>query len=105
MVGAVGNPEKSETQISPRVRILAGLGLAMIAQMGRDVRSPIYWGAWFLALLVLLAMEFTVGVFRPHTTLDHPPTGSEPLGITRTIIAIITLALFALLFMPVPMSE
>jgi hypothetical protein len=41
-------------------------------------------------------------VLRPHDLLDHPPTGAEPLDRGRKAVAVLTLAMFALLFMPTP---
>jgi len=36
--------------------------------------------------------------------LDHPATGAEPLRWGRAAIAVVTLAFFALLFMPTPIG-
>jgi hypothetical protein len=54
---------------------------------------------------VLLSMELRWGALRGSSTLlDHPPTGAQPLGVGRAIVAIVTLAFFLLLFMPTPLS-
>jgi hypothetical protein len=49
-------------------------------------------------------MEWKSGTFRAHDLFDHPPTGTEPLGFVRSAIAILTLIVFVLLFMPEPFS-
>ena len=86
-----------------RTRVLATLGLAVLAGLFRDRSSAAVWAAWFLGLGVLIAMEARWGALRPSsTTVDHPPTGEEPLGRGRALIAILTLAFFVLLFMPTP---
>jgi hypothetical protein len=87
-----------------RTRAIATVALALLASFGRDHSSPLLWAAWFLGLGLLLAMEARSGVLRRHSLLDHPPTGSAPLDRTRAVVAIVTLAFFALLFMPTPIA-
>lgn len=94
-----------DSPLDLRTRGFATLGLAVLAGVFEDKSSPVLWGAWFLGLGVLLAMEARWGVLRPTTTLlDHPPTGDQPLGRGRKVLAIVTLAFFALLFMPTPIG-
>jgi membrane-associated protease RseP (regulator of RpoE activity) len=92
------------TAIPVRTRLVATLGLALLAGVGRQHSSPILWIGWFAALGVLLAMEVRGGVLRPHSLVDHPATGAAPLGKVRATIAIVTLLFFVALFMPTPMS-
>ena len=82
------------------------IGLAVLGAYGAEGSrgGSLLWAAWFVGLGVLLAMEARWGVLRKHTLLDHPPTGAAPLGAGRKAIAIFTLAMFALLFMPTPIS-
>jgi membrane-associated protease RseP (regulator of RpoE activity) len=87
-----------------RTRVLATVALALLAALGREKSSPLLWIAWFTGLGLLLAMEARSGVLRGHSLLDHPPTGSVPLDRVRAAIAIVTLAFFALLFMPTPIA-
>ncbi len=88
-----------------RTRGFATLGLAVLAWVLQEKTSPVPWVAWFLGLGVLLTMEARWGALRGSSTLlDHPATGDKPLGRGRALLAIITLALFGLLFMPTPMS-
>jgi membrane-associated protease RseP (regulator of RpoE activity) len=88
-----------------RTRAFATLGLALLAGFFRDQSSVVVWGAWFGGLAMLLAMEARWGALRRSSTLlDHPATGAEPLRFWRTVVAIVTLALFGLLFMPTPIS-
>jgi len=87
-----------------RTRVVATVALAVLAAFGREHGSPLLWAAWFLGLGLLLAMEARSGVLRSHALLDHPSTGTAPLDRVRTIVAIITLVFFILLFMPTPMT-
>lgn len=55
-----------------------------------EALAGMHWITWSVVLTVL--MRFS--------TVDHPPTGSEALTSVRRAIAVGTLALFVLLFMP-----
>jgi membrane-associated protease RseP (regulator of RpoE activity) len=90
--------------LSIRHRVLATVLLAVFAGVGRDRASPGIWLAWFVGLGVLLAMEARGGTLRAHSMFDHPPAGTAPVGFTRTVVGWVTLVLFALLFMPTPIS-
>ena len=61
-------------------------------------------GGFFAGLGLLVAMEIKGGVLRKHDLLDHPPTSDSPLDPKRKAIAIFTLLLFVLLFMPEPFA-
>ena len=50
------------------------------------------------------AQDLKGGTLRANNLLDHPATGEEPLDGRRKAIAILTLAMFVLLFMPEPFS-
>jgi len=109
MLGTFSQPRRSpEDPVSPldlRTRGFATLGLAALAVVLQDRSSPAPWLAWFLGLGVLLTMETRWGALRASSTiLDHPPTGAKPLGRGRAVLAVITLALFGLLFMPTPIG-
>jgi len=55
---------------------------------------------------VLVAMEVRSGALRASSNLlDHPATGAEPLRFGRAAVAVVTLTLFALLFMPTPIGQ
>jgi membrane-associated protease RseP (regulator of RpoE activity) len=94
----------ADEDIPIRTRAIATLSLAVMASFGHDRSTPLLWGAWFVGLGLLLAMEVKSGVLRRHSLLDHPPTSAEPLDRVRTVIAVVTLAFFALLFMPTPFA-
>ncbi|HEX4447794.1 MAG TPA: site-2 protease family protein, partial [Polyangiaceae bacterium] len=100
--------EGSSAATSPldlRTRGFATLGLAVLAAVFQDRSSPVLWLAWFTGLGILLAMEARWGALRPDSALaDHPSTGDAPLDLARTVIAVVTLTFFALLFMPTPIS-
>jgi Zn-dependent protease len=88
-----------------RTRAFATLGLALLAGLFRDETSVLLWGAWFVGLAVLVTMEVRWGALRASSTLmDHPATGAPRLPAGRAAVAILTLAFFALLFMPTPIS-
>ncbi len=88
-----------------RTRLFALAGLALLSGLLRDRTAVAPWAAWFAGLGVLLWMEWRWGALRLSSTLvDHPPTGPEPLRGTRIVIALLTLAFFALLFMPTPIA-
>ncbi|HEX8789988.1 MAG TPA: site-2 protease family protein [Polyangiaceae bacterium] len=96
-----GGPDR----LGVRTRAFAILGLALLAGFFHDRTSILLWVAWFAGLAVLLVMEARWGALRNDSTLlDHPATGAEPLRAGRVAVAIITLAFFALLFMPTPIS-
>jgi hypothetical protein len=85
-------------------RLSATVPLVVLAALARDQSSPAIWIAWFVGLGVLLAMEVRGGTLRKHAWFDHPSAGTAPMGLTRTIVAIVTLVFFVLLFMPTPIS-
>jgi membrane-associated protease RseP (regulator of RpoE activity) len=85
-----------------RTRIFAIASLVALATLGEQYNRTIIWIAWAVVLALTLAMERRNGVLRPHDLLDHPPTGAAPLDGKRKAIAIFTLAMFVLLFMPTP---
>jgi len=60
--------------------------------------------AFFAGLGMLIAMEVRGGVLRRHDLLDHPATAAAPLDRGRAVIAVLTLLVFVLLFMPQPFS-
>jgi membrane-associated protease RseP (regulator of RpoE activity) len=95
---------KSRKPMPPMHRIVATLGLMIVAATGRDTSRPFYWVCWCLALCVLLAMERRGGVLREHALLEHPPTDVSDLSPLRKVVAVLTLLFFILLFMPTPMS-
>ena len=92
-------------RLGTRTRIFAVAALALMAGLWREEASRLAWGAWFVGLGMLITMEVRWGALRPESTvLDHPPTGDKPLGAVRAAIAVVTLAFFALLFMPTPIA-
>lgn len=93
-----------EGALSTQTRVLALVGLVLVSSFARAHASWLLVGAFFGALGLLVAMELRGGVFREHTFVDHPPTGPEPLDGKRIAIALLSLALFGLLFMPEPFS-
>ena len=104
ILGTLSGREGAD-RIGIRPRVVGLLGLALLVGLFHDRTSPLLWVSWFAALGVLIAMEIRWGVLRSASTLlDHPPTGSQPLNPGRMAIAILTLTLFLLLFMPTPFA-
>jgi membrane-associated protease RseP (regulator of RpoE activity) len=108
VIGAVSSRNKDRTEapetLSIGNRVMATLPLVLLASYGRDHSSPMLWVTWFIGLGILIAMEVRGGTLRKHELFVHPPTGPEPMGLARVIVAIVTLLFFALLFMPTPIS-
>jgi membrane-associated protease RseP (regulator of RpoE activity) len=104
--GNDGGEADRPAELSPRVRAAATLGIVLYSSFARESHSALVWLPWFGALGLLLALEARSGLLRPHDLLAHPPTdaASKPLGATRKVIAIVTLAFFVLLFLPTPMA-
>jgi membrane-associated protease RseP (regulator of RpoE activity) len=96
------SPQNAD-RLGVRTRAVATLGLAVLAGVLHERTQLLIWIGWLVALGVLLVMEVRWGSLRRESTLvDHPVTGGERLGIGRTIVAIVTLVFFVLLFMPTP---
>ena len=111
ILGTLARPRPSDGDEEPapnlfgwRTRVFATLGLAMLASYGREHPSLALLGSFIGGLGLLIAMEIKGGVLRKHDLLVHPPTGPEPLDRGRKLVAVFTLVLFALLFMPEPFS-
>jgi Zn-dependent protease len=103
---SVRREESSSAGLGVRTRAFATLGLAVLAGVFRDESSIAVWGSWCIGFAVLVVMEARWGALRGSSTLlDHPATGAEPLRIGRAAVAVVTLALFALLFMPTPIGQ
>ena len=97
--------ERGDVRLGTRTRLFAMVGLALLAGLFRDSPTAVLWTAWFAGLGVLLVMEARWGALRPTSKLlDHPPTGAKALTLGRMVVAIVTLAFFALLFMPAPIT-
>jgi membrane-associated protease RseP (regulator of RpoE activity) len=104
ILGTLSSREGAD-RIGIRPRVIATVGLALLVGLFHDRTSPLIWVTWFAALGVLITMEIRWGVLRPASTLlDHPSTGARPLTAGRAAVAVLTLALFLLLFMPAPFA-
>lgn len=100
-----GNPRRKKgpsDDLGIRNRAVAILSIIALAGLGDAFHKTIIWVAWAVVVGLTLAMERQRGVLRPHDLLDHPPTGAAPLDFKRKVIAVVTLAMFAALFMPSP---
>ncbi|EYF01742.1 zinc protease [Chondromyces apiculatus DSM 436] len=70
--------------------IAAGTGDAIWQAIGNSS----FWFAWFVLVLVLQRVGGT----------DHPPTDPGEISAPRRLVAIVSLVIFVLLFMPTPVS-
>jgi len=96
--------EPRPESLTIRTRLLATVGLVVLASIARDNRSPLLPLAFAAGLGMLVVMEVKGGVLRRHDLLDHPATGSAPLDRARAVVAVLTLVVFVLLFMPEPFT-
>jgi len=97
------DPEGDTARVSVGTRLFLTLGLVITASILLRHESLFLWAALGLGLAFLVVMEARWGALRSRSTLlDHPPTASGGLSPGRAAVAVVTLALFALLFMPTP---
>jgi hypothetical protein len=114
VLGAISTPRPSalaaRSGVEPdrmgvRNRVYAILGLLGLASMLRERDAVAPWVLWFAGLALLIGWEVRDGALRATSTLlDHPATSDKPLGWGRAAVAVVTLAFFALLFMPTPIA-
>ena len=95
-------PPKGFLTVSQRgLAMLVLLGLASAA---REIPGPLLPGLFVLVLVLLVGKDWQAGVLRKHDLLDHPPTAPEALDPVRAVVAVVTLVMFVLLFMPEPIT-
>ena len=110
VLGSLSTKAKSRVSdgaqtLSPSSRGAATLGVALVAGAIQNSESVGLWVAWLVGLSLLIAMEVRWGALRNASGLfDHPVAGGGPLDGARAVVAVLTLGLFVLLFMPTPMS-
>lgn len=109
ILGSLNTPARIDGQLpegslTVRTRAAMIIGLLLITQFCDWADRPFVWIAWFVNLGILIAMEVRSGTLRDHSLLDHPSTGSEPIGFGRKVVAVFTLAMFVALFMPTPFA-
>jgi membrane-associated protease RseP (regulator of RpoE activity) len=105
ILGSLSSRHEKRDRLGIRTRAFATLTLVLLAAALREYGRPLAWIPWFAGLGVLLAMEVRLGALQPSSALlDHPPTGAQPLGLGRAVIAVVTLALFVLLLMVTPFA-
>ena len=107
ILGTLSRPRTEEPKpgtLTIRMRLASLAGLVIVAMIAHDNHSPLLPLAFFVGLGLLIAMEIRGGTLRRHDLLDHPATAKEPLDLVRAAIAVVTLLIFGLLFMPEPFS-
>jgi Peptidase family M50 len=102
LLSSVSLPEREhehERALGLRQRIAMVLGLLVTSSFteGWRVVIPLV----YFALIIYLERKY--GVLKPHTLFSHAETDQPALSPLRAAIAWLTLAFFALLFMPTPM--
>ncbi len=106
ILGTLSRKDRRAAVLSPTLRIAITAALVMLpgyAKVG-GAKSIAAWAGFAVALGVMIFLERTRGVFRPHGLFDHPEVSDERLGPARATIAVVTLLLFLALFMPTPFS-
>jgi hypothetical protein len=101
---AADDADEAATLVPIRTRIVATVGLVLLSSMAQEHPSWLLLGGFAIGLGILIAMEMRGGALGARGLLDHPATGPAKLDPLRAAIAIATLVLFALLFMPEPFS-
>jgi len=89
-------------RMSTSTRIVATLGLLTVGSLAREHHNARLVAAFWLGFLLMCAMEALGGALGPHRLVDHPRTERAALGPIRASVAVLTLAMFVLLFMPRP---
>jgi membrane-associated protease RseP (regulator of RpoE activity) len=100
LLSSVSLPESEHERVlglRQRIAMVLGLLVASSFTEGWRVAIPLV----YFALIVYLERKY--GVLKPHTLFNHSETDQPALSTVRTAIAWLTLAFFALLFMPTPM--
>lgn len=64
--------------------------------VGAAVMNSLFWLIWFVATGIIA---------RVSGSSEHPPTEPGELSPVRRVVAVVTLALFFLLFMPTPLAQ
>jgi membrane-associated protease RseP (regulator of RpoE activity) len=105
ILGALSARARGETPtLTIRTRLISTLSLFALAVLARERGSWLLIAGFFVGLALLLAMEIKGGVLRSHDLLNHPEAGGGRLDAKRMAVALLTLAFFALLFMPEPFA-
>src|SRR5690606_28316663 len=76
--GAAPRSASDPRMLTVSTRIVAALGLAVLASLARSETSwkqSMIVVSFFLALALLIGMEVKGGTLRSHDLFDHPPTG------------------------------
>jgi len=102
VLGSLAGERRNREDVGVGTRVFGVVSVVALALVGASYDKTLIWIAWAVVLAMVLVIERVRGVLRPHDLLDHPPTGAAPLGAGRKAIALLTLAMFALLFMPTP---
>ena len=106
ILGTISRKDRGAPVISPGVRIAVTAALVTLPGFAKagGAKAIAAWVGFALAVCVMVVLERTRGVFRPHGLFDHPEVSDERLDRVRTVIAVVTLLLFVALFMPTPFS-
>jgi membrane-associated protease RseP (regulator of RpoE activity) len=80
-----------------------GTGLYWGLLLSRESRDPWQFGSGYTQGFNWFVFAFLIWALHRGTGGRHPPTDPSTLSPARRLVAIVTLALFGLLFMPVPL--
>jgi membrane-associated protease RseP (regulator of RpoE activity) len=104
MLALLSSLSAPDEGLSPRTRGSLTLAVVILAGVAQKAKSPWLWALFVALVLFVVGLESLRGSLQSRDLLEHPPTNTEPLGWPRTLIAILTLTFFVLLFMPTPMT-
>jgi len=107
ILGTVSRKDRKTPVLPLATRLMLTAALVLFpgfADSESRVNVILCWVAFAVALAVMIRLEWTRGVFRPHGLFDHPEVSDERLDPVRTVIAVVTLLFFVALFMPTPFT-
>lgn len=85
------------------VMLGVGTGLYWGTVLDREHRDPWVFGTGYTQGFNWLMFAFLIWLLHRGTGGRHPPTDPGPLSPLRRVVSILTLVLFGMLFMPVPL--
>jgi membrane-associated protease RseP (regulator of RpoE activity) len=106
ILGTLSRKDRRAAVVSPMVRIALTVALVVLPGYGKEggPKGALAWTGFAVAIVWMIWLERTRGVFKKHGLFDHPEVSDEKLDGVRSAIAILCLVLFAALFMPAPFS-
>lgn len=105
ILGTLSRKDRRAPVIPLGTRIALTAALVMFPSFAETDSFPkavLAWVGFLVSLGVMIWLEWTRGVFRPHALFDHPEVSDDRLDPVRVVIAVVSLLFFVALFMPTP---